>query len=69
MITFLAIDCSAHWIAQQTSIKGGGFDSAINFIGGIERRFLLAICHKFDANEKTATSNVTNKWVLAKFLP
>ena len=55
MITFLAIDCPAHWVTQQTGIKSGGLDSAINSIGGIEWRFLLAVRHKFDADEKTAT--------------
>ena len=62
----LAVNRTAHRIANQTGFKGGRFQARVELVAGIKDRFRVAVCDEFHADEKAASTDVPHQRVLTE---
>ncbi len=66
MVARFAIHRTAHRVAQQTALHGFALDAGVSALGGVERRFGVAIGHQLHAPEKATSADVTHVRVIGE---
>ena len=52
VVALFAVNCAAHWIADQAGVKSCGFDFGVQLQGGVKGGFGFAVCHHFQTDKE-----------------
>ena len=66
MVSVLAVNRTAHRIANQTGVKRGRLKPRVEFVAGIKNGFGIAVSNEFHADEKPSSSNVPYERISAE---
>ena len=66
MVAPFSIQCAAHGVADEASGEGCLLDPCMGFEAWVQRRFVRAVGHQFEAPKQTTPANIAHIGVLAE---